>query len=371
MVQGLASQLDELYGAQAEEERRSETGEFNQANLDTFEQLQALLEREEKLQRELGVSDPQAVIVMVQGLADQLDELYAARERLSKVNLDDADGVVEMVSSMQQQLEALYAGQEILSEHGIHSVEHAVAMIESMETQLEDLYREKRALMDQGLDDPAEAAERMQMLEEQLEALRREKSGLLERRQDLQREKESYASTVDTLKDQLGTADASTITKLIASMEEQLVDLYREREDDGAYRPGGPDPTPQLLDEATIERLDAMDTGALDALDVGAACLDDDGRVQRLNREAVALLPGLDDDADPASFEGQHFFFELAPGANNSLFRGRFRQGVESGTLDARFVYTLISRASRPLNLAVQLVRSPAHGTNWILFRRA
>jgi photoactive yellow protein len=408
MVQGLASQLDEIYGAQAEETERADTDalEGEGGNLDTFEQLQALLRREETLQRELGVSDPQSVVAMVQGLADQLEDLYAARERLSKVNLDDTEGVIEMVSSMQQQLEALYAGQEILSEHGIYSVEHAMTMIESMETQLEELYREKKTLMDQGVDDPAEATERLRELETQLATLRREKEALLERREALRREKEAYAATVKTLRDRLGTSDATTITTLIASMEEQLVDLYREREADEARSeaaaaapapaetapaepaapPSAAPPAPEAIDDvpettddvpeegallppSTRRRLDDLDANALDNLGVAALALDDNGHVLRLNRAAVRLLPGLDDDADPRDFEGQHFFFDLAPGANNSLFRGRFRQGVDAGTLDERFAYTLISRAARPLNLKVHLYRPPAHDANWVLLR--
>lgn len=378
MVQGLATQLDELYGAQDSAtmfDPEELAGDGTQ--LDTFEQLQRLLEREDELQRELGVSDPEEVVEMVRGLADQLDELYAARERLSRASLDDADSVVAMINSMQQQLEGLYASQEQLSQRGIGSIEQAIAMIESMETQLGELYEEKKRLVDEGLGDVDEAVARIRELEERMEALAREKQALQSRRALLRsQEGDPDASTVAALEDELGTSDPATLVKLVTSMEAQLIDVYQKRED--AERAVSTRTAPLDADEDggrglvlprdVLPRLDAMDDDALDAFDAGIVALNDLGVVEHINAAALQL-PSLDPDTPRDDLVGRNFFFELVPGTHNALFRGRFLQHQGDEAMDERFPYTLVSRQAPPRNYAVHLYRRDADGLNWVLFR--
>lgn len=133
---------------------------------DTYEQLQALIAREDKLQQALGVSSTEAVVKMVNGLTDQLDVLYAERdatassdpvppsssgnntrfERIeTELGVSTPDAVIEMVRSLSKQLDELYAERERLSDrHGVGDLGHTLTLIESMEKQLGTLYDERQ-----------------------------------------------------------------------------------------------------------------------------------------------------------------------------------------------------------------------------------
>jgi len=156
-LDSMEEQLNELYSEKEATERSDDA--LRPRNGDTFDQLQALLAREEKLRRELGVADPGNVIEMVEGLTEQLEDLYRERdadqrpgpigsgvsdetERVLKAELgtSDPEAVVEMMEDLTEQLNVLYENQEQLSAHGIDGIDHALSVIESMEAQLEDLY---------------------------------------------------------------------------------------------------------------------------------------------------------------------------------------------------------------------------------------
>ena len=155
-LNSMEEQLDELYAEKEATERADDA--VLQRNGDTFDQLQALLAREEKLRRELGVADPDDVIEMVEGLTDQLEDLYRERdaeqkpapgsrpsdetERVLEAELgtSDPEAVVEMMEGLTEQLDVLYENQEQLSARGIDGIDHALSVIESMQAQLEDVY---------------------------------------------------------------------------------------------------------------------------------------------------------------------------------------------------------------------------------------
>lgn len=113
--------------------------------------------RWEELTDLFPVSDPEALTTMMHDLTNQLEELYAERERLAEFNLNGTDDALEMLKSMQQQLEVLYERQEEMSEQGIHGMDHALSVIKSMDAQLNEVYEErKRTASDPSLsaDDP-------------------------------------------------------------------------------------------------------------------------------------------------------------------------------------------------------------------------
>lgn len=403
----MEEQLDELYGEkQATEQSAPETGIEDG---DTFDQLQALMAREEKLQRELGVSSPDAVVEMVEGLSDQLedvyqdrddaatnsifapsaedasttqlneelgvsdpddvltmvndlkgqlDELYADRRRLAEHNLNGADDAIRMLESMQRQLESLYERQAQMSEHGIDGVDHALSMIENMEAQLSALYDERHKFAQQGLNGSEEFTNRIETLEEKLDTLREEKEMLRQKRDQLR-------SQFSKLEKEVGTDDPSAISDLIGSLEAQLNDVYEDRAEDAQHH--SVPPNEPLLPEDTRAQLDDLDEDALNGLPVGAFCVDDRGTVQRANAN-VLRWPDVEAD-DPAAVIGSSFFDDVAPAANNSLFRGRLETAVEEGAIDEYFLYTYVSAQAAPTNLAVHLYSSPAASTYWILFR--
>jgi photoactive yellow protein len=372
MVNGLVDQLEDLYAER--DTRQSPNGEapspLADADADPFDRLQKLLEREEKLQRELGVSDPEEVVTMVQGLTSQLDDLYESRERLARINLDDADSVVDMVNSMQSQLEVLYENQERMSEQGIYGVDHALSMIESMEQQLSQLYGEREMRGDVEVETDARLAE----LQDRLDALREEKERLLERREALEAEKSTYERKMSTLEQNVGTADPEAIAEIINSMEEQLTDLYRNREIPAAQEA---DDTPAVASPDVFARLDDVAAAdlptadlsgyELDAVDAGIVCVDDRGTVRYAN-DAALRWPSID-STDASELVGANFFFDLAPATNNALFRGRFSQAVEQGEMDVRFPYTYVSKNVPLTNFAVHLYRRGPDAPCWILFR--
>jgi len=114
-----------------------------------------------------------------------------------------------------------------------------------------------------------------------------------------------------------------------------------------------------------LARLPELALLELDALDHGVVGLCDSGNVLVYNRFEAALsgIPA-------AQAIGRDFFRELAPCANNSVFRGLFRRGVDAGALDHRFPYTYTLRM-RPTHVVLHLYRHGASATNWLLTRRA
>jgi len=111
------------------------------------------------------------------------------------------------------------------------------------------------------------------------------------------------------------------------------------------------------------ERLRHYDEAALNEASFGIVRLADDGTVAFYNRYE-SNLSGV----PPSDAIGQDFFTQLAPCSNNQLFRGRFKEGVESGTLDERFSYTFTYKM-RPTLVDVRLYRDDA-GHNWVLIHK-
>jgi photoactive yellow protein len=367
MVRGLASQLDELYADRDVEQPVPPVSAGDGS--------QPLSEREQKLQRELGVSDPSDVIAMVNGLVRQLEELYEARERLAQVNLEDAESVINMISSMEEQLEALYADQERMSEQGIDSIDQAISMIESMEAQLGTLYEERHAA-GEAADTAGVAADQMAQVEEKLEELAAEKKALQEQRDAL-----ASGSATDTLQRELGVSDPEHVVQLVQSMEQQLQDLYADREqpgtehssdhsgeNSGEHSTETRDDVPHVLDPEEIGRLASYTDAERNDFDAGILRVDDEGRVQSANDAAAQTLPGVAGSTGDAMVD-RNFFFSIAPGTSNSLFRGRFKSGIADDDLDVRFAYTIIHPTEPRTNLAVHLYRTGPN-ENWILFRR-
>jgi len=378
-IDSMEKQLDELYTEKEATERAED--EVPQ-NADTFDQLQTLLAREEKLRRELGVADPADVVEMVEGLTEQLEDLYLDRdadeqaapngllpsesadetERVleSALGTSDPEAVVAMMEDLTRQLDALYENQEQLSAHGIDGIEQALSVIENMEAQLTELYKERhQAAEENGIPNLEEATARLDDLEQQLSALRDEKERLRERRDQLQ-------DRFHELEAELGTGDPDAITELVQSMEAQLEELYEVR-DQSRDAPPDPSDVSALLSEETRAHLPDMESDALEALSVGLFRVDAQGLVEWANERALRW-PDVEADA-PKALVDTHFFDDVAPAAANALFRGRFADGVEAGAVDEQFFYTYVGARSAVTNLTVHLYSSSDHPAYWIAFR--
>jgi len=166
MVTSMENQLVELYeDKESVQDLESLAAGPEQ---DTFQQLEALYAEQEKLKRELGVASADEIIEMVEGLSTQLDELYGDRdaERTDEVDLllpEDYDteslsaGDVEaadeapsapsgandlIIASMREQLEALYVEKETLLERGMSDAHEAVDRIDTLQDQIRSLQRQ-------------------------------------------------------------------------------------------------------------------------------------------------------------------------------------------------------------------------------------
>jgi len=411
-VQALASmkqQLDELYGEKEATERSVPDADF-EVNGDTFDQLKGLMAREEKLQRELGVSSPDAVIEiveglteqledlyqdrdadtsaesifapsgssssptskleevlgttdpdtvleMVEGLTDQLNALYESRERLADLNLNGADEAIEMVQSMQKQLDVFHEKQAQLSEHDIGGIDHALSMIESMEAQLSALYDERNRLAEEEPEIPDEILTQLDELEDKLDAL-------IEEREILRDKRDRIQNQFSELETQLGNGNSEAVTDIIGNLEAQLEEVD-EGKSSTALGQASPEQPP--LPNDALDNLDNYDDETLDDLPAGTFCVDDQGIVRRVN-ENVLDWPDVEvNDAD--ALLGHNFFDEVAPATKNVLFEGRFEEGLDEGEMDEYFFYTYVSKKDATTNLLVHLYRKPKASLNWIVFR--
>ncbi|MFB6248668.1 MAG: hypothetical protein ABEL97_08880 [Salinibacter sp.] len=331
-IKSMKQQLDELY-TEKEATERTDPRDALQSDGDTFDQLQALLAREEKLQRELGVSNPDEVVEMVEGLTDQLEELYVDRD--AEQNPDS--NVAPAAPDTERALEA---------ELGVSDPETAAVMLEDLTDQLDTLYEDRVRLAEMDLEGPEDAVTMLKSMQRQLESL-------------YESQKQLSAHGIDNIDHALSA---------IESMEAQLDELYEAR-DTEAVPAVAPEPAAEgpLLSEDTRQRLPDMDPDALNDLPVGLFRVDDYGVVQWANEQALRW-PDVTADA-PSVLEGAPFFEDVAPAAASALFQGRFAEGVEAGEMDESFVYTYVGAQSTATNIRVHLYSGSDQSAHWIVFQ--
>ena len=114
-----------------------------------------------------------------------------------------------------------------------------------------------------------------------------------------------------------------------------------------------------FVDSSTLTTLPSLDQSQADALDFGIVKVDDEGTVLLYNQweSDMAGVP-------VASAMGKNFFTQVAPCTNNSLFFGRFKDGVSAGDLDTEFNYTFTYKM-KPTNVVVRLLRDGS-SANWV-----
>jgi photoactive yellow protein len=324
----------------------------------TFEQLATMYSEQEKLERALGVSEADQIIEMVEALTAQLDDIYADRDTAQS---GDAPTYVSGDSAAPRpdhdRTSVAVSDEPAPSPNGD-------AAMTSMQDQLESLYAEKETLLDHGLTDAQAAVDQIDDLEAQVQTLRAERDRCRER--------------FDHLASALGTTDPDEIVAMAqgptdASAEgsapaEPPPEASEKTAGGEAEDPASDDVRPLLPDEQ-LRRLDEMSEAELGALDVGLLRLDDDGHITYLN-EAARALPGLDEDAPREALIGRSLFLQV-PGTSNTLFLRPFREGVETGSMDARFPYAFVSPEQPPMPFHVHLYRAAPSGANWLLLRSA
>ena len=118
-----------------------------------------------------------------------------------------------------------------------------------------------------------------------------------------------------------------------------------------------------LVGRAEIERIQGLGEDELDRLPFGAIRLDREGRILNYNR-TEAELSGRRKE----SVLGKNFFTEVAPCTNVREFAGRFRKGIEQGSLHMVFPYVFDDRME-PRTVWVTLFYSQETDTAWVFVR--
>jgi photoactive yellow protein len=180
-------------------------------------------------------------------------------------------------------------------------------------------------------------------------------------------------------------AQASSDNSEVASLEEQLVFFYQELE---YLQQNFPNQTvrslvdyakslQQRLESGTggqgdlgfvpadiVRRLGNLDQATADQCDFGIVEVDDNGLIRLYNRWEQQLA-GI----SLQQAQGRNFFIDVAPCTNNRLFLGRFRQGVQTGSLDVGFNYTFTYKI-RPTSVAIHMYRHAASQRNYVFVKR-
>lgn len=120
------------------------------------------------------------------------------------------------------------------------------------------------------------------------------------------------------------------------------------------------------FDESSIENaLKNMSDTQIDNLAFGAIQLDAQGNILQYNA-AEGDITGR----DPKEVIGKNFFTEIAPCTNSTEFKGRFDEGVASGTLSALFEYVFDYKMA-PTKVKVHMKNSLMDATSyWIFVKR-
>jgi photoactive yellow protein len=118
-----------------------------------------------------------------------------------------------------------------------------------------------------------------------------------------------------------------------------------------------------LVGRADIERIEHFGEAELDQLPLGAIRLDKDGKILSYN-QTEAHLAGRKKE----NVVGKSFFTEVAPCTNVQDFAGKFREGVQKGSLHTVFPY-VFDYEMEPRHVWVTLFYSNETGTAWVFVR--
>ncbi len=118
------------------------------------------------------------------------------------------------------------------------------------------------------------------------------------------------------------------------------------------------------LELREIEAVTSMTTVELDRLPFGAIKLDAQGNVLRYNAAESALT-----GRDPKKVAGKNFFTDVAPCTNVQRFAGRYRRGVEEGSLHEKFRYRF-DFEMEPVDVLVTLFFDARSQSGWVFVRK-
>ena len=332
MIQDMNEQLVELY---EEVEARSAATLLPMESQDTFQQLESLYANQEKLQGELGVSDPEAIIRMVENMNVQLETLYEKRDATHsnhEGSTDDSEKAEQIIQSMVAQLEALYDEKETLIEEGFASPEDAAEYIQALRNEVKSL-REHETEAD------ASTSEAWDKLKRELDV-------------DHPQEVINLLESATTSQESNGTSVAPASAEPSTRTRSRIAPVWQS--------------APDVADADTLSQLPTHSTHEHNALSFGVIEVDADGCIQQLNNAAYAL-PLFDRLRSMEEAHGQDFFLEIAPSTATDTFYGRFYEGRQQRQLNARFPHCFTEAERDPFVAFVHLYYHADSDTYWIL----
>lgn len=234
MIDSMEEQLVDLY----------EDRESNRQMISEYETTRSVL----------GVESPaeaRELADLVKSLHDQMAQLRSERsEMLAATGVSSSEDVMEMIRSMEAQLTDLYEEREdgeaaratldeIEETLGIRSAEGAREIAElarSMKEEINDYEAERRRLEQLGLSNTGDAVVMVESMQDQLDELYQERESMNERAaaldegQDTFQQLEALYAERERLERELGLAEADDIIEMVEGLATQLDDLYQDRE---------------------------------------------------------------------------------------------------------------------------------------------
>ncbi|MBK1727600.1 photoactive yellow protein [Halorhodospira neutriphila] len=107
-----------------------------------------------------------------------------------------------------------------------------------------------------------------------------------------------------------------------------------------------------------------MDDSQLDELAFGAIQLDGNGTILQYN-----MAEGDITGRNPQDVIGKNFFREVAPCTDSPEFYGKFKEGVQSGNLNAMFEYTFDYKMT-PTKVKVHMKKALTGDSYWVFVKR-
>jgi len=120
-----------------------------------------------------------------------------------------------------------------------------------------------------------------------------------------------------------------------------------------------------FVEDSVAGKLGSLSREEADKANYGIVQVDDAGKILMYNHYE-SQLAGVASSAA----EGKNFFTEIAPCTNNRLFFGKFKKGVEAGSLDTEFNYTFTYKM-KPTNVKIHMLHDGNSKTNWVFVKTA
>ncbi|MEN0019967.1 MAG: photoactive yellow protein [Planctomycetota bacterium] len=110
--------------------------------------------------------------------------------------------------------------------------------------------------------------------------------------------------------------------------------------------------------------LTSLNDGQIDDLAFGAIELDSTGKILQFNAAEGAIT-----GRDPKAVVGKNFFNEVAPCTKSPEFYGRFKEGVESGSLNTMFEY-IFDFNMQPTKVKIHMKNAVSGDSIWVFVKR-